>query len=582
MKLKRVWALALSAAMTVTATASITSTAGAASAASAPAYPSSTLPLITLTVGNGAPGDYSATPDGKEIERLTGVKVQFVAEMNSDLPVLAAANNLPDINVIMSGTLADVTPLVTSGQLLNMDSLLSNYGQTFLNNMPLAMKWSKTVAGSGKGTYIIPNTVSTLDTKNPAPNAFKGWGIRTDIYRAIGSPICNNPAQFLDVLQKMQAYAQDNSSKYSSTKGKKIYAMSGWMDWGLWPFIYPYEESYNYSVGNDNTFINNATGEIQNAFLDTNGIFWEALAWYNKAYQMGILDPNCVIQNASQMGDKIVNGLVLANGYVAAGGWQPNPAIFGDTAIVALLPNAFPYIPAGVYPQSSPFGYQCGNAMAISSYCKNPERAMQFLNYLNTQDGVRVVKNGIYGTDWNVVNGIPQIIGQRLSLLKTGTNVAYDTQQGIGGLFLLGSNGGCIKTTDGYPADLTQSAAFQSDNATPAYKAYAKSYYTNLSYPGQVYDTWLKTGKSKMAGDPPLAVALMGVNSDTTEKAEANANQYVTANISKVVLAKNDDAFNSAKAKIISDLNAMGLAKADAEVNQSYANAQTLAKTFAK
>jgi hypothetical protein len=284
---------------------------------------------------------------------------------------------------------------------------------------------------------------------------------------------------------------------------------------------------------------------------------------------MGLFDPEGFTMNYGQYESKVMNGLVLTT----YGTWtQPNPAICGDTAICTLLPGAFPVLP-GVYNDNLPTGYGACNARCITTNCKYPERAMHLLNFFESTDGARLLANGIKGKDWDVIDGKPQIIGERLNLVIAGTNTDYDIENGIGTMVQNWTSGSTVPE-DGYPVFLNLSKDFISKNATAAQKAFAQDFDKSFSYPGQAYDLWIKNGIATTVTDYPLAVDMMGVSSDATGQVEANAGEYVMANISKLIMADNDADFNAVKASVIAALKAMGLEAADKEVQDIYAKAQ--------
>ena len=99
---------------------------------------------------------------------------------------------------------------------------------------------------------------------------------------------------------------------------------------------YPFDMGYTNS-GN-NQFINNETGEFEDMFTVEDGPLWKALSFYNKAYRMGIMDPEAFTMKNSQYDDKIKNGEVLVCNY----NWtQPDKNICGEDAAMYMIPGTF-------------------------------------------------------------------------------------------------------------------------------------------------------------------------------------------------------------------------------------------------
>lgn len=60
-------------------------------------------------------------------------------------------------------------------------------------------------------------------------------------------------------------------------------------------------------------------------FTKEDGIFWKGLAFFNKAYRMGIMDPEAFTMKAAQYNEKVKSGAVLTCEY----NWvQPDKAVW--------------------------------------------------------------------------------------------------------------------------------------------------------------------------------------------------------------------------------------------------------------
>jgi hypothetical protein len=90
----------------------------------------------------------------------------------------------------------------------------------------------------------------------------------------------------------------------------------------------------------------------------------------------------------------------------------------------------------------------------------------------------------------------------------------------------------------------------------------------------------VKAGKAKSLTTTPLAAPLMATASTTTTTNESKAAEYFMANVSKVILAKNDAAFAAAKADMIAQFKTMGLEACDVEIQKLYKDAQAIVDSF--
>lgn len=91
----------------------------------------------------------------------------------------------------------------------------------------------------------------------------------------------------------------------TTSDGKKVYALSAWTDWGLWPYTIAYPFSHGYNNIDNNQLSNEVTNEIEDMFIKEDGIFWQGLAFFNKAYRMGIMDPEAFTMKAAQYNEKV-------------------------------------------------------------------------------------------------------------------------------------------------------------------------------------------------------------------------------------------------------------------------------------
>jgi len=381
---------------------------------------------------------------------------------------------------------------------------------------------------------------------------------RYDLYQNIGSPKMSNEDDYLNMLKAMV-------DKYPTAPGgNKAYGLSAWTDWGLWPFTIMYPYMYGYT-----TFINNQfiapDYSITSSFLDTNSIFWQGIKFFFKANQLGVLDPECLTQGWDQYAAKIADGEL----YSQCSDWNgADLTVNGPNAGFYLLPGAFPAA-QNVYPSENTLGYLFGRCNGISSSCKYPARAMDLLNFLNSDDGNRLVNSGVKGTDWDVVNGVPQLIGQMASGDATYATTAgpFDYMQWL--------TTGTWTAADGYPTDLHKTAqAYMNRLAkdVPAQnfvKAYAGTD-TSIQYPGQVYDSWVKTSTLSSAFNFPNFTAYMPAMPDNTATVESQASDYMLQNLPSVIFATDQAAYDAAQASIVSALKGMGLEAAEKPIFDGY------------
>lgn len=548
-----------------------TSTASSASTSSTKNEAPANEPITLSILMGEAPGlqdGINDVPLFKEITKATGITLDVVTTNKDKFKVQAAGGDLPDIIELQESQ--EMAPtLISSGAVIPLDDLLNTHGQNILKNIPLALKWEKEIVGNGK-IYFLPVATSRADLNNAKPNSFVGFFTRWDVYKAIGAPEMKNEDDFLEVCKKMQEYQPKTKD------GKKVYALSAWTDWGLWPYTISYPFSYGFSNKSDYASLNRETGELESNFLKEDGVFWRGIAFMNKAYRMGVFDPEGLTMKYDQYMKKVASGEVLNS---AANFIPVDTKLTNELATMVVIPGAFPYI-TDVYTSDKPLGYSNTDARAITSNCKYPERAMQLLNYFDSTEGARLIMNGIKGTDWDVVDGKPTLIGEHMKAVKDGTSADYysKTQIRTFNLYYTGS----VVPEDGYPVDLQNAPEIAIDAATPGYKDFAKYFDPSFSYPGQVYAKAVKEGKAKTITSANLGSSLAPAPSDSTTQTLNKGSQYVISNVAKLIMAKDDEKFVTEKKKIIDDIKAMGYEKAFDDLLALYEEGKATEKRFNK
>ena len=532
--------------------------------------------VITLTVMGEVGNDCISTDDaiGRKIKEELGIVLECTMVTNDKLKVMAAGGDLPDIIQLHEApTMAK--SLIDAGALYPMDEWLENNGENIKTKIPDGLKWSKDVLGGGQ-TYVLPVAIEVTDKENPKKNGFVGFFTRWDCYKELGCPEITSEDEYLDVLKQMV------DAHPETEDGKKVYALSGWTDWGLWPYKISYPFSFGYENLDNNQLLSHVTGELEDMFTKEDGIFWKSLSFFNKAYRMGIMDPEAFTMKNAQYHSKVSNGEIL----VAADNWDtPDVAICGENAGMYVLPGAFPYI-AGIYPLESRLGYTTTNAICISANCKYPEKAMELLEYLNSDEGSRLVRTGIQGEDWDIVDGKPELIGKRLDNFVSNNTQEKDyadkaSPQGIGKYSWMCSIQAINPTADGYPNDLTNSKEYTMLSVSAADKDFSDYYGAGKAqYPGEAYVQLVEEGKMKSLDANLITGKLMEPVSDDAVKIFSKADEYFQANIAKIITCDDEAAFEAQKQKMISDVLAMGYEKALAEVQEQFEKAKEMEKQF--
>ena len=505
-----------------------------------------------LTGGEGVLTD--KYPVLQVIKDKFNIEIEWVG-MDADKTTLwATTGSLPDINNLVGGV--DFKALLDSNQLMELTDLLDEYGQDIKTRMgtPSINHLTETYGG----LYVLPiGYVNTVGV--PATNAYaNGFCIRMDLYFELGSPQMTNEDELLQVLKDMQDMQRE------ATGEDDIYGYSA--------YSAPASSWFAYNYGTDispncHTFRAN-TGELTCHYCDADSVGWKVLEFMNKAWKMGILDPETFTQDASALKAKVQAGKALSNNKTT----QPDPDVCGENAIMAVPIGAFEYI-GNVYGNMNPFGSGISTeSRFISSSCEYPERIIEMLNWLDTADGARTWMNGVQGVDWDYdENGTPVMIGDMLEAYESGNGNAYkDTRIVPYAQNFLTSYADVFE--DGYAVKIYESEEYRASTSTTAYVNFSQRY-GDFYYPGQVYDDLVKKGVVKTSTNNVARSinGLLGARSDEANRISSDAGGVVNARYAELVMAED---FEAVKADVIEQMNKLGLQDLHAEMEVLYEEAR--------
>lgn len=501
----------------------------------------------------------------KRIKDEFNIELDFRECADEKYNLMLASGELPDLLMLRDYTEGNVQSLVENGSLLPLDDLLAEYGQNIMTNIPDALVVAKLFKGGS--IYYIPVNVC-IPSDATQRNGWMGIQARWDIYKAIGSPEIVTEDDYLNVLKQMQDYERER------TGDDGVYALSFFSDWGNWVYryIYPLMNGANTSRNFEIDMENNV---LINNFSEPESTFWNGVRFFNKAYQLGILDPDCLTQKSEQYEEKVQTGKVLTR--MSCGADTLDKEICGNDALMVYLPGtAFEYVP-GVYDFPYPAGFGVDNSLAITINCKYPERAMEMLNWLNSEEGALCLLNGVQGEDWEYVNGVPKFTDAVLEACKGGSVDEYLKDRSGRAFQYTTLYCGSVVTAGGYPVDLTKTAEFMEATLSEAEIAFAKEFDPEFTYPGQVYAKWIAEGTVKDYTLMPYnTIQELAVPSDNFNTVMNEVNNYFLANVAKLVMAETEDEFVAERDKIILEMKDIGIDEIYEDFNNAFIEATKL------
>lgn len=499
---------------------------------------------MMITSSNVTTNGVQTDPVSKQIELDTGVTMDVTQlggdEYNNKIAAMIASGDLPDIVTVSSTDTRILDMLMNSKKLLDCTELVQTNGQEFLSNPKLdaAAQFFKTYKSNGENKlYLMPLAVGNQSTPTlPILGPFVRW----DVYKAIGYPEVKDLNDYLDVLEKMQKQnpVDDN--------GKQAYAVSFFTDWGLWPITAPGMMQGYFSVSSSMETSIKDDSTVRSIFSDKNSTFWEWVEFYSKAKQRGILDPDSLTMKNDQYVGKIKSGTTLS----IIPSWLTHDYVSVDDPSKG-------FAPINIFQDSDVFYSNYGQAygqdlLAITTSCKNPERAMDLLNYFASEKGMELMTNGVQGQTWDLVDGIPTVKKEFIDEMNL-KDPGFPDKYGIKYSHLTGLFGSEINPTYSIPYDYKLSPTALVENLLPYEKDCAEHY--GVTLPGDIFNNRTYTTYLN-----PIGPAIPSLPEDI-KAIDDKVNAYASTEFMKVILSENDEEFVKNQDIFINDLMAMGYQK---------------------
>jgi putative aldouronate transport system substrate-binding protein len=513
---------------------------------------------ITLNVEFNATGpDFEQTEVYNEIVKQTGVTMKIELYDPKKFQVEMAGGDLPDIiQVPNSGDQMYLKQLVDGNNIIPLDDLVNTNGPDIQKPVyAKSLEYSKKFWSGDTGKlYVIPMQIGPAGWGYDQQN---GINLRWDYYKELGYPVMKNIDDIVNVIDQMV-------KKHPTTAdGKKVYGVSIWNDWGTWGLASMGLVTGHNAVTTDKM-------QVFNNYTDTaNSSIWDTAEFLYKAKQKGILDPDGFVNKYDDLVAKSSQGTILSS--IAT--WQFKDA---NAELLKQGPDkGFVTIPldwGSVWVGGTTVAGWNSRAFAISKNCKDPQRAMDLINFLVSEQGSRLIESGIQGVHWDMVDGKPQINAATLALKaaggdpwkKTGINMAAN-QQGLTDASVIsdGSVVNLFTTTEAYAARMNSLE-----------KDYSAHY--GVAYPAAAYKKYADEGKVKTNDQTPQDIlAAMAAPDDDIKLTQAKLDDLVIKGIPQIVLKSKTDAdYKAGQAALIKKLNDAGAEKWFAWYQKAFADAK--------
>ncbi|NLK21956.1 MAG: extracellular solute-binding protein [Epulopiscium sp.] len=375
-----------------------------------------TLTMFSVDVNPVETGFQS--PVAKKITEATGVTIEFeypVGDVAQKMGIMIASKEYPDM--IFAKT-QELTQLVQADAIVDLTSLIEQHGPNVEN---LYGEYLNRLRFSQEDPSIYALGASPVDEETWAP--VNGFQLQHAVVKDLGFPK-------LETLEDYENAIREYMKKYPTIDGQPTIGLSLLAD--DWRWLISVGNPAGFATGapdDGNWFINPKTYEAKYRF--TREEEKEYYRWLNHMYNEGLIDPDSFVQTWDQYIAKISTGRVLA---IADANWE-----FGS-AEDALRADGKAERTYGMYPLQltkdskhqdfRDVGYSGGNGICITKDSPNQVRAMQFLDWMCT-DEAQILNNwGIEGIHYTVEDG-KRVVSDEEYKKRTTDGTNYKKETGI-------------------------------------------------------------------------------------------------------------------------------------------------------
>lgn len=376
---------------------------------------------ITLTLYTvDATEDIEFTDDiAKKITELTGVTLKIEHPVGGDeqaIPLMIASGEYPDL-IYAKG---DTQKLIDAGAILKLDDYIDESGD---NLKALYGDQINRLKCSADDPSIY--TVGTYGVSNVVYNPDGNLQIQNKVLKELGYPEIHTLQQYEDAVKAyMEAHPTTESGE--ATIGLSLMAS----DW-RWLITCGNKGATTAGYPDDGQYtVNDETGEAEYKF--TNDKLAVYFKWLCHMNDIGLLDPESFTQKEDAYKAKISSGRVIG---LSDASWDYSQC---ETTLVSEGKEEDTYAPLsvmsidGAVDQSlKDYGFTGGWGVAISSSCKDPDRAFEFLDWLASDEAQVLLNWGIEGEHYTVNEDgkrevLPEVQEQK------NTDPDYSKKSGIG------------------------------------------------------------------------------------------------------------------------------------------------------
>lgn len=352
----------------------------------------------------------------KTITDETGVSVHFITPTGNEeekLNTLISSDSLPDL-ITLGWWDSQVNDMISADMVYALNELADEYDPYFYQVTDSeVVSWYTQNDGNIYGYPCSSYTPEDFE-ENDNVSSNQTFLVRKDIYEAIGSPDMTTPEGFQAAVEKAVKMFPEVNGEPLIPVGSHVFDEMGCVSFDKYLMNFlavPFEKD----------------GIYYDRYTDPEYITW--LKMFRELGEEGLLANDIFLDQRTQMSEKIEEGRYFC-------------MLFQRTDISDQEKILYEKKPDSIYiavdgPKNSngddyvlpTNGINGWTITMISKNCKDPERAIAFMNYMMSEHGQKLISIGVEGETYDMIGGRAVIKEDVKELLNTNRET-YDELYG--------------------------------------------------------------------------------------------------------------------------------------------------------
>ncbi|MCC8051566.1 MAG: extracellular solute-binding protein [Clostridiales bacterium] len=353
----------------------------------------------------------------QKITEETGVTVNFITPAGTETEKLAAmisADSLPDI-ITLGWWETQLDEMIAKDLVYALNELAEEYEPYFFTVADdEVIAWYQNEDGN---LYCYPNstfTPSDYETYDTI-GSNQTFLVRKDIYEAIGSPDMSTPEGFMEAVRMAAEMFSEVDGEPLIPIGADVFTSEGCNSFDLYLqnfLAVPYEDE---------------DGVYYDRYTDEEYITW--LKVFRQLNEEGYLATDIFVDQRTQMEEKIAQGRYFCMLYQRTDMEDQEKILYANDPDSIYIAVDGPANSAGDDPVLPGAGLNGWTVTLISKNCSDPERAIELLTYLMSEEGQLTTYLGVEGVTYDIVDGAYVVKKEVQELLNTDRS-EYDQLYG--------------------------------------------------------------------------------------------------------------------------------------------------------